>query len=637
MNSLTRATALGVAISALPAWATAQKQMSAKETAPKKQTSSPREFGNSYVALRPEQKKLVDDYVSHYNQTTGSKIAPQTAYDGARLSVRTTFDAVTHALLNAKLTEATGKSLGRAIDLVDAVDEVMGEEAGVGGDRQFRIYFYVKPTAFDTLASSQEFLREHDNTVYHKGFPICFRLRNGPPSIQVSMSRDRRMVDIDVDYRSASFPKALFDGHLTAGNSDVRAGNNLDRHDDRWAGLTGWWRELFGSLGNKSKAPKETASESLGHVPLNPPVKADEGVDKSAHDFLKAWLVDKQPNNAVTYLSRRSYPCLEAVAKKNRKPIPPGMVRLRVMMAMEKFADSAGTVASVDQAFEAAQNWSPELKEVKNSYSAEFRLVNVPSDMEQDEECAVPPDGDASDKNSKEKYYVTALRAKKGDNSNQVMTLLWAKEGAYWKIVAIRIQDSGDAGITPKTAASKTVPAQAKPENIAGDPGAVRDISDFYRLWTLSRNTVSAARYASERSYSCMKSPSEAEKKVQPADRIQAGLERALKKMPKGENLSDMMSSIEPANTLMRPVDQENSKALAIMAVPDQLADTFQCQPRHSHEKFPELEATDAKYGRYYLTASELNFGDERSTTLLLLWAKEKEHWKVVSWSVEVP
>jgi hypothetical protein len=158
--------------------------MSAKETAPKKQTSGPREFGNSYVTLRPEQKKLVDDYVSHYNQTTGSKIAPQTAYDGARLSVRTTLDAVTHALLNAKMTEATGKSLGRAIDLVDAVDEIMGEEAGVGGDRQFRIYFYVKPTAFDTLASSQEFLREHDNTVYHKGFPICFRLRNGPPSLR---------------------------------------------------------------------------------------------------------------------------------------------------------------------------------------------------------------------------------------------------------------------------------------------------------------------------------------------------------------------------------------------------------------------------------------------------------------------
>ena len=53
---------------------------------------------------------------------------------------------MTHALLNAKLTDAHGKSLGRAIDLVDVVDEVMGEGSGVGGDRlQFRLYVYLKP------------------------------------------------------------------------------------------------------------------------------------------------------------------------------------------------------------------------------------------------------------------------------------------------------------------------------------------------------------------------------------------------------------------------------------------------------------------------------------------------------------
>jgi len=89
----------------------AQKQTPAKATPPQKQTSSPREFGKSYVTLRPEQKKLVDDYVRHYNQITGNKIATQAAYDGARLSVRTTFDAVTHALLNAKMTDANAAEM----------------------------------------------------------------------------------------------------------------------------------------------------------------------------------------------------------------------------------------------------------------------------------------------------------------------------------------------------------------------------------------------------------------------------------------------------------------------------------------------------------------------------------------------
>jgi hypothetical protein len=53
------------------------------------------------------------------------------------------------------------------------------------------------------------------------------------------------MVDIDVDYRSFKFPQALVNGHLTAANSDVRTGNNLSRHDSRWAGLAGWWQDLL--------------------------------------------------------------------------------------------------------------------------------------------------------------------------------------------------------------------------------------------------------------------------------------------------------------------------------------------------------------------------------------------------------
>jgi hypothetical protein len=41
-----------------------------------------------------------------------------------------------------KMTNEKGQSLELALDLVDAMDEVMGEEAGAGGDRQFRMYVY---------------------------------------------------------------------------------------------------------------------------------------------------------------------------------------------------------------------------------------------------------------------------------------------------------------------------------------------------------------------------------------------------------------------------------------------------------------------------------------------------------------
>ena len=569
----------------------AQTQPNQKEAATsQKPKSETLELGKSYAALRPEQKRLIDDFIRHYNSTTGSKLVPEQAYDNARLSTRTTFDAVTHALLNAKMTDAQGKSLGRAIDLVEAVDQVMGEESGVGGDLQFRLYVYLKPDAVDILSRSQEFSHDKDNSVYHKGFPICYRLKKGPPSIQFSISRDHKLSDIDVDYRSSSFPKGLVNGHLSASNSDVRAGNNLDRHDRRWSGLNGWWRDVFGQLGSGGKPPKENATVRLGNIPLNPAVKADQGVDKSAHDFLQSWVVGKEPNKSVAYFSRFSYPCLEVVAQKSGQPVPPGMIRLRTMMAMQKFSDSTGTVNSVADVFEPADKWSQALKPAKNAYASEFLLVSVPEDMGPDEECVATPNNDTS-KGSSGKYFATAFRGKQGDSRNKVMSLLWAQEGGYWKIVAIRIEDGSDAGIVPNNAAAQAVPAVEEPQSITGDPAAVKDITEFYQTWIVKRNVIQASAFASPRSYQCLAAPSADQKKLTPIARIQSGLQQPLARIPSGANLSDMMSSLQPSNDLLRPVQQENSKAFAIMAVPDQKANSFLCQHRQTARSFSGVEA----------------------------------------------
>lgn len=98
-----------------------------------------------------------------------------------------------------------------------------------------------------------------------------------------------------------------------------------------------------------------------------------------------------------------------------------------------------------------------------------------------------------------------------------------------------------------------------------------------------------------------------------------------------------MMSAVQPVDQLIRPVEQDNSKSFAIMAVPDQMAASFLYQSRHLGEKTPELKPADAKYGSYYLSANRLNYGDEQAPALLLLWNKEQAGWKVVAWAVEVP
>jgi hypothetical protein len=636
MKCLVRVIALCLVIIGLDGGSEEQEQKPAKATTPQEPATSIHAFGKSYATLLPEQKRLVDDFVRRYDQTTASKLIPEQAYNGARVSVRTTFDAVTHALLSTKLTNEKGQSLGLAIDLVEALDQVLGEEPGTGGDRQFRIYVYLKPNAIDILSRSRQFFHDKDNTIYHKGFPICYRLKHGPPSIQFSITKDKRMSDIDVDYRSSTFPKALFDGHLTAGNSDVRAGGNLVTHDDRWAGLTGWWRQVFGfSLGSSAKLSNDEATGRAPTIPVKPRMRADQGIDASVHDFLTSWVVNRQPENAIAYLSPLSYPCLETIATKRQQPIPPGMVRFNTLMAMNRFNASLGKTASVADVFEAATNWKPNLKEEKNAYPSEFRLVKMPADMAQDQECDLADR--ESDRKEKGEFYVAAFRGKLGDGRNRVMSLLWTKEGKYWEVIAIRTDDDSDAGITPMTAAAGPQVSEAEPKTISGDPQAVKDITSFYESWIGKRDTAGAASYVSVRSYQCLAAPSGAQKGMQPADRIQKALTNAVARVPLEPNLPEMMSSIQPVNELVRPVEQGNSSAFAIMAVPDQMAGSFLCQSRHFPEKTPALKPGEAKYGTYYLSASRLNYGKEESPALLLLWTKEKDQWKVVAWAVEVP
>jgi hypothetical protein len=594
------------------------------------------ELGRSYAELRPEQVRLIDSFIRSYNATTGSALVPQQVYDNARLSIRTTFDAVTHALLNAKMTDSQGKSLGRAIDLVNAVDQVMGEESGAGGDMQFRLYVYLKPNAVDVLSRSQEFFHDKDNAVYHKGFPICYRLKNGPPSIQFSISRDHKLSDVDVDYRSSGFPKALVNGHLSAANSDVRAGNNLARHDERWLGLNGWWRNVFGQLGSGGASPRETATERLGNIPMNPGVKGDQGVDKSAHDFLQSWVVAKEPNKSVAYFSRRSYPCLEVLANKSTQPVPQGMIRLQTLKAMQKYSDGLGAVNSIADVFGPAEKWSQALKPAKNAYPSEFRLVSLPADMGKDEECIAVPAGDSS-KKSEEKYFATTFRTTKGDGGGKVMSLLWAQEGGYWKIIAIRIEDGSDAGLVPNNAVATAVPAEEEPQDIAGDPALVKDVTEFYQSWIVKRNVSEASRFASQRSYPCLAAPSAEQKKLAPLARIQWALQQPLTRISAGASLKDMMSGMQPLDDLLRPVPHENSKAFAIMAVPDQKAYSFLCRKRQLPESSVDLNPTDAKYGAYYLSASRFDYGEEQSPALLLLWTKETAGWRIVAWAVELP
>ena len=118
------------------------------------QTAQP-QFGGTYAELDERRQRLVDGWVVRLEKTTGQKIEPAPLYDDVvSLSSKTTFVAVTHALMTTRLTDRAGADLGDALALVERIDVVRGEVTGERGDHQFRIYGRLTADAFDKLSRS---------------------------------------------------------------------------------------------------------------------------------------------------------------------------------------------------------------------------------------------------------------------------------------------------------------------------------------------------------------------------------------------------------------------------------------------------------------------------------------------------
>ena len=294
-----------------------EREWPGKVVAPPKGTDRP--TSGRYQHFHASQKALFDQFTTEYNARTGRSYTARELFDSLSLSEQTTFDAVTHALRQSQLTDATGNTLGSAIDLLEGIDRIAGQYAGRSGDLQFRLYVRLKPEARDVLEKSREFFRYHENTVYHVGFPHSYRQTGKEPNMQFSLSEDGRRADIDVDYRSSRPPKALFNGHLTAANSDVRVGRNPRLHNGRWNGFIAWWQDVFGRIDEVSEPSGDLLYANRPPVPtLLPPARpigaAPERIEDAVQEFFTDWLIRRQSDQALDVLSPHAYACWTSMA-----------------------------------------------------------------------------------------------------------------------------------------------------------------------------------------------------------------------------------------------------------------------------------------------------------------------------------
>ena len=399
------------------------------------QQPPPLRFGGAYSGLDARRQALVDGWVARFVKTTGQRLDPEPFYDELlSVSTKTTFDAVTHALMTIQLTDAQGASLGDALALVERVESVRGEVTGTASDRQFRLYARLSPDAVTTLKKSQQFKRSQDNAVFHQGYPTNYREQGGIPSVQISIGLDGRRADIDVDYRSPTFPVGLFNGHLTSSNSDVRAGNNYDRHLDKWTGFQNWWRSFFGV--RQENAPEAAASSAMA-LPKTPRI-GRKPIDVTVNDFLQAWLVERDVVAAMGYISERAYACLSQDSD-NPADFDRGMAPFQLMVNLKSANDALGPRTSLNGLTVGTRLTMPGLRAVRQPHHAQFVIYSVPDDVASALDCEsrLTLANPARVARVYGNYFGVTFYI--DGRTDFPVALLWAQDDGYWKIVSWKV------------------------------------------------------------------------------------------------------------------------------------------------------------------------------------------------------
>ena len=589
-------------------------------------------FGGNYASLDARRQQLVSDWVRRFNDAAGQKVTPETFYDAhVSLSSKTTFDAVTNALMTTPLTGESGERIGDALDLIEQLETVRGMVRGASGDRQFRIYARLKPNAVDMLEQSREFRRGVDNAIFHQGFPTNYRQQGGSPSIQVSIAADRRRADIDVDYRGSTFPVSMFNGHLTSSNSDVRAGNNYDRHNNRWNGFQNWWRNVFGI--RVPQSPEDLANDGSSAVTA-PPRAGNKDIDVMMRDFMQAWLIDGDVRAAAAYVSERAYPCL-ADDPDNAADIDRGVAPFVLRRRLQIAYDALGSPTSLEGLSLGVRLATPALKLVQQPHHAQFVLYSVPDDVAATFDCeSRAASGARPARRAYGNYFGATFTIVMRGERGIPLALLWAKDDGYWKIVSWQIDPDGDTLPPPPP------PAAVKIATIKTDATLATAATDFLESWLIRKNYDAAFQYASRQSYSCydlLRAPDQpAATSLDDAGRkIRAGLESTGKLVGPARNLEDLLMPVPPLLPSIQAMLHPHSDAFSLSSFPNALIEAVDCSARARGVRPPST--VPLEYGRGFGMTFRFRSAAGETPVMRALWIKEGAAWRIASYDIELP
>jgi hypothetical protein len=493
------------------------------------------------------------------------------------------------------------------------------------------------------LDNAKEFRRTADNTFFHQGYPISYR-QDGYPSIQISMARDASRADIDVDYRSSRFPVALVNGHLSAANSDVRAGN-LDRHNGRWTGLVNWWDGFMGSLFTDDVEVPQDAPQDFPATPR----AGSKTIDVAVDDFLRSWLVEGQPNLAVAYVDAAAYDCLAQRLEKEGQALDRGLASLQLFARMKRIHDVIGPRKSLVGTTRPRRLPDPALKIVDHKRQDQYAIYGVPRALAEQMSCAsytsfgkLPPAPVTRGRGEVYENFYSTVAIDRPDRAGAALGLLWQRRDGLWKIVSYQAvwEDAPDATTMPELMKPAAPVAGAR---VTAEPSLLQANERFLDAWLVRKNYDEAVTIISPGAYACVNLYLDAGEgpktsATEQLARLRAGLERVGAQAGSVPRLEDIIQPVEPTDPRLRIVDQPRNKAFQVVGVPDWMGPTLTCEARLARgDAAATEEGADRDYGRYYVSALRLVNQGEPGAVFALGWRREADAWRIFSFKVIDP
>jgi hypothetical protein len=310
---------------------------------------------------------------------------------------------------------------------------------------------------------------------------------------------------------------------------------------------------------------------------------------------------------------------------------------------------SIGSVRATGDAVQPENLTGHDIKPMKQAHATSFELYRVTNQIGQDYLC----DPDAAYEEQEEArlrknegklgtYYASAFALKRGATQSDAITLIWTKEGRYWKVVSWEVEGEGSRPkIGRDTRLTSSAMRKTKPK-MPADPAVVQASYDFLHTWLVSDNYNKASSYLSQQCSACVEMfLSESEKppsgQEQYSAYIREMLNRVAQKVGKIEHLHDALEPVKPVHEDLREVEHTEKQAYTLVAVPDKLASSLECEMRSKRHPFSGDEAEENVYGNYYAAMFAFRTPGEHPAALTLLWGKDGAQWKILSYELMTP